>query len=115
MALFSKRMEFWRGTGCTIRLFSKLKREIPVYGANFQVFRKAVSERRRLAYETSLIRATHRSAGTRTESPNPTKNAVGMEFVKIAPGEFMMGCSTGDSECQADEKPAHRVQITKAF
>src|SRR5580693_974434 len=49
------------------------------------------------------------------QSPNPTKNAVGMEFVRIAPGEFMMGCSTGDSECQADEKPVHRVQITKAF
>ena len=49
------------------------------------------------------------------QSPNPTKNAVGMEFVKIAPGEFMMGCSTSDSECQGDEKPAHRVQITKPF
>ena len=30
-----------------------------------------------------------------TQSPNPTKNSVGMEFVKIAPGEFMMGCSNG--------------------
>lgn len=49
------------------------------------------------------------------QNPASTKNAVGMEFVKIAPGEFMMGCSTGDSECQADEKPEHRVQITKAF
>jgi formylglycine-generating enzyme required for sulfatase activity len=38
-----------------------------------------------------------------------------MEFVKIAPGEFVMGCSTGDNDCNADEKPAHRVQITKAF
>ena len=27
----------------------------------------------------------------------------------------MMGCSTGDNACNADEKPAHRVQITKAF
>jgi formylglycine-generating enzyme required for sulfatase activity len=26
-----------------------------------------------------------------------------------------MGCSTGDEACDADEKPAHRVQITKAF
>src|SRR5579864_5689552 len=50
-----------------------------------------------------------------TQKPNPTKNAVGMEFVKIAPREFMMGCSTGDSECQGDEKPVHRVQITKTF
>ncbi len=38
-----------------------------------------------------------------------------MEFVKIAPGEFTMGCSTDDKDCTADEKPAHHVQITKAF
>jgi formylglycine-generating enzyme required for sulfatase activity len=49
------------------------------------------------------------------QSPKPAKNAIGMEFVKIAPGEFVMGCSTDDTECEADEKPAHRVQITKAF
>src|SRR5262245_39117367 len=44
-----------------------------------------------------------------------SKNVVGMEFVEIAPGEFTMGCSTGDNECKADEKPVHRVQITKKF
>lgn len=49
------------------------------------------------------------------QNPNPAKNAAGMEFVKIAPGEFVMGCSTDDNNCGADEKPAHRVQITKAF
>jgi|HubBroStandDraft_6_1064221.scaffolds.fasta_scaffold199956_2 formylglycine-generating enzyme required for sulfatase activity len=49
------------------------------------------------------------------QGPVPTKNAVGMEFVKIAPGEFMMGCATEDNSCAADEKPAHHVQITKAF
>jgi formylglycine-generating enzyme required for sulfatase activity len=26
-----------------------------------------------------------------------------------------MGCSSGDGACDVDEKPAHRVQITKAF
>lgn len=50
-----------------------------------------------------------------TQTLNSGKNALGMEFVKIAPGEFMMGCSAGDSDCDADEKPEHRVQITKAF
>ena len=49
------------------------------------------------------------------QSSNPAKNAVGMEFVRIAPGEFMMGCSAGDKDCNADEGPAHRVQITRAF
>jgi formylglycine-generating enzyme required for sulfatase activity len=49
------------------------------------------------------------------QSPGPTKNAIGMEFVKIAPGEFTMGCSMGDKGCDADENPAHRIQITKSF
>src|SRR4030095_5925251 len=38
-----------------------------------------------------------------------------IEFVKVEPGEFTMGCSDGDTGCNADEKPAHRVRITKAF
>jgi len=38
-----------------------------------------------------------------------------MEFVKIPPGEFIMGCSALDNQCFENEKPAHRVRITKAF
>jgi formylglycine-generating enzyme required for sulfatase activity len=44
-----------------------------------------------------------------------SRNGTGVEFVRIAPGEFTMGCSEGDEQCDADEKPAHRVQITKGF
>src|SRR5438552_6873176 len=40
---------------------------------------------------------------------------LAMEFVKIAPGEFTMGCSTGDIDCNDDERPAHPVRITKPF
>jgi formylglycine-generating enzyme required for sulfatase activity len=40
---------------------------------------------------------------------------VKFEFAKIKPGEYMMGCSNGDPDCLADEQPAHRVRITKAF
>jgi formylglycine-generating enzyme required for sulfatase activity len=43
------------------------------------------------------------------------KNAIGMEFMKIPAGEFLMGCSTGDTTCKEVEKPQHRVRITKAF
>lgn len=43
------------------------------------------------------------------------KNSIGMEFVLIPAGEFMMGCSDGDTECSEDEKPAHKVKITKPF
>ena len=29
------------------------------------------------------------------------KNELGMEFVRIPPGEFMMGCLEGDALCDA--------------
>jgi formylglycine-generating enzyme required for sulfatase activity len=45
----------------------------------------------------------------------PLRNAIGMDFVKIAPGAFMMGCSKDDKECNPDENPRHRVEITKSF
>lgn len=70
---------------------------------------------KRLLFALLMVLPVLAQSPNPTQNPNPTKNAVGMEFVKIAPGEFMMGCSTGDSACQADEKPVHRVQITKAF
>jgi formylglycine-generating enzyme required for sulfatase activity len=38
-----------------------------------------------------------------------------IQFVKISAGEFTMGCSTGDIDCKDDERPAHRVRITKPF
>jgi len=49
------------------------------------------------------------------QGPSPSGSSLGIEFVKIQPGEFTMGCSEGDAKCADDEKPAHRVQITKPF
>jgi formylglycine-generating enzyme required for sulfatase activity len=43
------------------------------------------------------------------------KNDTGIEFAQIQPGEFMMGCSVGDIDCNADERPIHHVQLTKPF
>jgi len=42
-------------------------------------------------------------------------NSIGMEFVVIHAGEFMMGCSPDDRNCNDDELPRHQVRITKAF
>jgi formylglycine-generating enzyme required for sulfatase activity len=36
-------------------------------------------------------------------------------FVWIPPGEFWMGATPGDTEAGDDEKPRHRVRITKGF
>jgi formylglycine-generating enzyme required for sulfatase activity len=49
------------------------------------------------------------------QNSTSTGNASSIEFVKVSPGEFTMGCSEGDNACDADEKPAHRVRITKGF
>ena len=38
-----------------------------------------------------------------------------MHFVIIPAGKFMMGCSAEDPDCNADEKPLHRVSITQPF
>jgi serine/threonine protein kinase len=43
------------------------------------------------------------------------KNSIGMEFVEIPAGEFMMGCSKEDKKCYNDEKPSHKVIITNSF
>lgn len=42
------------------------------------------------------------------------KNSVGMEFVKIPAGSFVMGCADGGG-CEDSEYPAHEVTIGKAF
>ena len=43
------------------------------------------------------------------------QNKPSMEFVKIAPGEFMMGCLPDDKDCVEDEVPRHKVRLTKGF
>ena len=48
--------------------------------------------------------------GTLRENPKD-----GLKYAWIPPGTFMMGCSPGDTECGAEEKPAHQVTITKGF
>jgi formylglycine-generating enzyme required for sulfatase activity len=39
----------------------------------------------------------------------------GLTYVWIPPGTFQMGCSVEDTECEDNEKPAHRVTITRGF
>ena len=39
----------------------------------------------------------------------------GLPYVLIPAGTFTMGCSPGDNECNADEKPAHEVHLTRDF
>ena len=49
-------------------------------------------------------------AQSQSASAQERSNAAQIEFVKIAPGEFMMGCVKGDTDCMEDEVPRHKVQ-----
>ncbi len=42
-------------------------------------------------------------------------NGVKLEMVLIPAGEFLMGSPDSDTNAQSDEKPQHRVRITKPF
>ncbi|GHU35255.1 hypothetical protein AGMMS50256_30130 [Betaproteobacteria bacterium] len=42
-------------------------------------------------------------------------NSIGMEFIQIPAGEFMMGCGPEDEPCLTHEKPQHRVTISQPF
>ncbi len=47
--------------------------------------------------------------------PNTTTNSIGMKFVRIKAGEFVMGTRVNEPNSQSDEWPQHRVRITKPF
>ncbi len=49
------------------------------------------------------------------EVPETFTNDFGMTFVRIAAGEFWMGSPDSDSQAENDEKPQHRVTISKPF
>ena len=49
------------------------------------------------------------------EPPKLITNSIGMKLVLIRSGEFAMGSPDSDKDAQADEKPQHRVRITRPF
>ncbi len=55
-----------------------------------------------------------RVAANRPSSPAPQKsvNSIGMEFVRVEPGDFSMGQEQGGDW---DERPVHKVTISQAF
>ena len=59
----------------------------------------------------AAVASTALAQSQSASKPAPTQ----IEFVKIAPGEFMMGCVPGDKDCLEDEVPRHKVQLTKGF
>ncbi len=60
-------------------------------------------------------RQINTTQSTNASQLNTFTNSIGMEFVLIPSGEFMMGCVDGDKDCKSEEKPQHKVRITKSF
>lgn len=47
--------------------------------------------------------------------PVETTNSIGAKMILIPPGEFLMGAVEGDADATPQEKPQHRVRLTKPF
>jgi formylglycine-generating enzyme required for sulfatase activity len=64
--------------------------------------------------ETTKIEAALTDLGP---SPGPVRDNPrdGLKYVWIPSGTFMMGCSPGDKMCNPDERPLHKVTLTKGF
>jgi formylglycine-generating enzyme required for sulfatase activity len=60
---------------------------------------------------------TQPSDSNTRQSPVRTNPKDGLLYVRIEPGEFQMGATPGDADADTypDEKPQHRVRITKGF
>jgi formylglycine-generating enzyme required for sulfatase activity len=50
-----------------------------------------------------------------TERNHDFQNSIGMKLVLIPAGTFMMGSADNDKEAYDEEKPQHKVTISKAF
>lgn len=46
---------------------------------------------------------------------NAHRNTIGMDFVLIPAGSFLMGSADADREATSNEKPRHKVVISKSF
>jgi formylglycine-generating enzyme required for sulfatase activity len=51
----------------------------------------------------------------RSLPPPEFTNTIGMKFSVVPNGEFLMGSDDSEDEVENDEKPQHRVRITKPF
>ena len=49
------------------------------------------------------------------QEPVELNRKDGLEYVRILAETFQMGCVPGDDDCESNEKPRHRVEITKDF
>ncbi|MCL2523949.1 MAG: formylglycine-generating enzyme family protein [Betaproteobacteria bacterium] len=55
------------------------------------------------------------AANAQGAAAKTTTNSIGMEFVLIPSGSFLMGCNPSNEKCNDNEMPQHRVSISQPF
>ncbi|MBL8890260.1 MAG: SUMF1/EgtB/PvdO family nonheme iron enzyme, partial [Planctomycetaceae bacterium] len=66
-------------------------------------------------FDSSAAHSVQLAWADSLERPIEWTNSIGMKFRLIPPGEFMMGAGPGEYGASDDERPQHRVQLTKPF
>ena len=82
--------------------------------ATFTVTTKTVAAAAK-AVVTAKVGTDSKTATLTVTPPPGIAGPFGMLFATIPAGEFVMGCSPGDTECNAVEMPPHGVKITRSF
>ena len=78
-------------------------------------FRMLCSDIQRLTGAPAKVAQEQPSSPVPAQSSVQTNPKDGLPYVWIPPGEFWMGATPQDIEAEADEKPRHRVRISKGF
>ena len=87
---------------------------VGLYQINLQVPADMVRGTFALAVSTKDGASQAGVLATADGAVSPSAPTTNLEFVFIPQGDFMMGCSPG-ATCASDQKPLHKVQITKPF
>ena len=67
------------------------------------------------AFACLAILFTAVTASAAQPNDRVVRNSIGMTFVQIPAGRFMMGSAADDPQAARDEQPRHAVRITKSF
>ena len=86
----------------------------------FSASRAGTSTRPPPTTASSASAASGTSPPTRRPAPSPppaqqARPPGASAYAYVPPGTFEMGCVAGDRECQDDEKPSRRVELTQGF
>ncbi len=67
------------------------------------------------AIREATIRGASGASGSAGPPATRSEYRSGLLWMYVRAGTCEMGCTTGDTQCNADEGPAHRVTLTRGF